>query len=120
MSEPRPIEPTNDCTPQRVYGTYEQTLFLGCSVMSFSTTAGWNGQASEVTVELARDPCKPPADKPKKYWTYNLASGSLISELGLNWYDADPGFTRPNCGAPVYFRVADFEYSGLIQGWKIK
>ena len=120
MSEPRPIEPTNDCTPQRVYGTYEQTLFLGCSVMSFSTTAGWNGQASEVTVELARDPCKPPADKPKKYWTYNLASGSLISELGLNWYDADPGFTRPNCGAPVYFRVADFEYSGLIQGWTIK
>ena len=38
-------------------GPYEQTLFLGCSVLSFSASAGWNGQASELTVELAQDTC---------------------------------------------------------------
>ena len=40
--------------------------------------------------------------------------------VAQQWTGADPGFTYPNIGAPAYFRVADFEYAGIIQGWTIK
>tara|TARA_Y100000593_G_scaffold78548_1_gene145971 strand:+ start:2017 stop:6522 length:4506 start_codon:yes stop_codon:yes gene_type:complete len=107
----------NECVPQNVYGPYEQTLFLGCSVISFSASAGWNGQASELTVELVADNCGVPAGAtPKKYWAYK----NTIYNLAQNWTDADPGFTYPNIGAPAYFRVANFEFSGLIQAWTEK
>jgi len=109
---------TNECSVVNpaVYGPYKQTIFLGCSVLGFTATAGWNGQNSEVTVELAQDTCSPPADRPKRYW----ANPTTIFQVAQLWYGADPGFTFPNIGAPVYFRVEDFEYSGLIQGWTIK
>jgi len=103
------------CTPQSVYGGYRQTLFLGCSVLSFSATAGWNGSSSEVTVELAADRCASPPGYSKEYW-----AGHGVYVTPQYWTAADPGFTFPNVGAPVYFRVADFEYSGLIQGWTVK
>lgn len=50
---------TNECSVVNpaVYGPYKQTIFLGCSVLGFTATAGWNGQNSEVTVELAQDTC---------------------------------------------------------------
>ena len=109
---------TNECSVVNpaVYGPYKQTIFLGCSVLGFTATAGWNGQNSEVTVELAQDTCSPPVDRPKRYW----ANPTTIFPVAQLWYGADPGFTFPNVGAPVYFRVEDFEYSGLIQGWTIK
>ena len=61
---------TNECSVVNpaVYGPYKQTIFLGCSVLGFTATAGWNGQNSEVTVELAQDTCSPPVDRPKRYW----------------------------------------------------
>ena len=31
------------CTPANLYGPYEQTLFLGCSVLGFTASAGWGG-----------------------------------------------------------------------------
>ena len=108
--------PKNNCAPQNVYGPYRQTIFLGCSVLSFSASAGWNGSASEVTVELAPDPCASPAGHYKEYW----ANSTVIFPTAQQWTAADPGFTEPNIGAPAYFRVADFEYTGLIQSWTIK
>ena len=106
----------NLCTPQPIYGPYKQTVFLGCSVLSFSATAGWNGQSSEVTVDLAQDTCESPEGTYKEYWS----NVSTIFPVAQQWTGADPGFTYPNIGAPAYFRVADFEYSGIIQGWTIK
>ena len=32
-----------------------QTLFLGASVVSFSSNVGWGGKASSLTVELIED-----------------------------------------------------------------
>ena len=57
------------CTPQSLYGPYEQTLFLGCSVLGFTATAGWGGQTSEVSVELIEDTCNAKAGYYKRAWT---------------------------------------------------
>ena len=106
-----------------IYGPYRQTLFLGCSVLSFSASAGWNGQNSEVTVELARDECESPEGHYKELWTdqYGNAIYTELTDVALRTTsNPDPGFTYPNIGAPVYFRVADFEYSGILQGWTVK
>lgn len=98
----------NTCTPQTVYGGYDQTLFLGCSVMSFTASAGWGSQSSNLTVNLVKDTCA----GPKVYW-----DGTLTRQ---SWTAADPGFlglTYRIVGCPVYFRVADFEFSGIVQSW---
>jgi len=103
----------NDCSPERVYGGFEQTLFLGSSVSSVSASAGWNEQASDVTVTLVDDPCPAPAAKPKVYWNSGLNKRTTTA--------ADPGFigeTVNIIGTPVYFRVGDFEYSGIVQSWE--
>lgn len=101
----------NLCTPQNKYGSFDQTLFLGCSVLSFSANAGLNEQSSEVTVELAQDPCL----TQKTYIPTNTLSFTPIAQTL-----ADPGFTNPALGSPVYFRVADFEYAGILQSWTKK
>ena len=101
----------NLCSPQNVYGSYNQTLFLGCSVLSFTASAGWNEQASEVTVELVQDPC------PSLKTHFNTNISSFVPTV---LYQSDPGFTEPNIGAPAYFRVADFEYAGIIQSYTRK
>lgn len=36
-------------------GPFNQTLFLGCSVTSFSTNLGWGGESSTCTVTLTKD-----------------------------------------------------------------
>ena len=102
------MPPQNNCTPSTVYGPFEQTLFLGCSVLNFTANAGWNEQASDVTIDLVQDPCS--ATKtyiPTNLGVFNPATATL----------ADPGFTDPNIGAPAYFRVAGFEYAGIIQSY---
>ena len=103
------------CSPQNVYGSFEQTQFLGCSVLSFSANAGMNEQSSEVTVELVQDHCV----SPKVYFPTDggSAAGSFTA---TSHTEADPGFSFPALGAPVYFRVADFEYCGILQSWNQK
>jgi len=39
---------------------YSQTLFLGCSIQSFTVGLGWGAEGSRLTVELVRDTCKYP------------------------------------------------------------
>ena len=97
----------NECSPNSLYGPLVQTIFLGASVQSFSASAGWNEQGSSLTVELAEDPCIGP-----KVWYDNgvRRSGDI----------ADPGFVYPTPGVPVYFRIEDFEFAGLVQDWTQK
>ena len=97
----------NVCTPENVFGGFNQYLFLGCSIMGFSGSSGWNGQQSEITVQLVEDTCESPDGKPKKYYDEKLQL--------QDWTDPDPGFyglTNEIIGCPVYFRVNDFEFSG--------
>jgi hypothetical protein len=105
----------NSLSPQSVYGPFKQTLFLGCSVGSFSTTVGWGGQVSELTVQIVPDHST--SAEGKEYYDASLTKKS--------WYAADPGYTYgfvgdnyEIIGCPVYFRVADFEFSGIIQSWE--
>ena len=88
-----------------VVGPFKQTMFLGCSVTSFSSSAGWNEQETSITVELVQDPCAG-----TKY-RYPLPGQEVL------WSDADPGFQTPDIGGPVYFRLGDFEFAGVVQSW---
>ena len=103
----------NLCGPQSIYGSYQQTLFLGCSVLGFTASAGWNGQQSEITIELVKDDCV----AEKEYWATTWPARQATPQIHNG---ADPGFTFPQIGAPAYFRVQNFEYAGLIQAWDEK
>lgn len=99
----------NNCSPSSIYGDFEQTLFCGCSVIDFAVQVGWNEQSSSLTVNVAEDPC---SGTVKKYWDETLTAQTTTA--------ADPGFIYPDVGSPAYFRVADFEYCGIIQSWTEK
>jgi len=91
-------------------GPFKQTIFLGCSVASFSASVGWNEQNTNIDVRLVYDPC-PSADG-KYYW-----DASLVRQTS---FDPDPGFLGEQqeiIGCPAYFRVGDFEFCGIIQNW---
>ncbi len=103
----------NNCTPANVYGPINHWLFLGCSVMSFSASVGWNGQEGSLTVQLVEDNCTAPAEHPKHYMD------SLLTEQTTT--AVDPGFyglSYDIIGTPVYFRVDEFEFAGLVQSWE--
>jgi len=70
-----------------------------------------NEQSSEVTIELVQDHCV----SEKIYFPTDAPSFVATTHT-----EADPGFSFPELGAPVYFRVADFEYSGILQSWNKK
>ena len=91
----------NLCGPQSIYGSYQQTLFLGCSVLGFTASAGWNGQQSEITIELVKDDCV----AEKEYWATTWPARQATPQIHNG---ADPGFTFPQIGAPAYFRVQKF------------
>jgi hypothetical protein len=99
----------NNCSPSGIYGAFEQTLFCGCSVIDFAVQVGWNEQSSSLTVNIAEDTC---SGNVKKYWDETLTAQTTT--------DADPGFIYPDVGSPAYFRIADFEYCGIIQSWTEK
>lgn len=94
----------------------EQTLFLGCSVKSFSCNLGWGEQSTEVRVQIAKDPCS----GEKIYYDITQSTPRQV------YNGVDPGFyiygdgedEPPRLGSPVYFRYADFEFCGLLQSWK--
>lgn len=99
------------CTPKRIYGgEFSQTLLLGCSIMNITASIGWNEQQSEVDINLVQDPCSAPEDFPKVYYDKNLVRKTTTSP--------DPGFTYPAIGSPIYVRVEDWEFSGLLQSYE--
>ena len=55
--------PFDACLPINLVGPFQQTMFLGCSIASFSASVGWSSQASELTVQLVQDPCANSAGK---------------------------------------------------------
>lgn len=121
-----PVKDT--CTEQ-----FQQHIFLGLSVSDFSASAGWSQQTTEVTITLVEDPC--PSTDGKVCYDNDLDRQII--------YTADPGFVGENryqrangslysacspenvgdtlirtridiVGLPAYFRLGDFEYTGII------
>lgn len=90
-------------------GPFEQTLFLGCSIVSFTANAAWDNESSSMTVQLVKDDCI----TSKVYWDVHLDKKTENI--------ADPGFIGLDydiVGCPVYFRLGEFEFSGLVQKWE--
>ena len=107
------------CSPL-VFGPYSQTLFLGCSVVDFSCSLGWNEQVSQMTVNLVRDTCTKPAGSGAVCYDLDTKSalGLDLTLEEVTTYAADPGFTEPSPGDPVYFRMGpNFEFCGIVQSW---
>jgi len=104
------MPPKNSCTPQSIYGGYTQTLFLGMSVLDFSATAGWNEQASTVTIKLVKDECGGPRD----YFDDNFNW-----QTSVDFPAGDPGFNNAPIGSAAFFKVENFEFAGLIQSYNI-
>ena len=105
----------NPCTPATVFGGFNHTLFLGCSIVEFSVSMGWNEQVSELTVILVEDTCTAPEASPKHYYDLDLNKQTTT--------DVDPGFFGEQydiIGIPVYFRAGEFEFSGMVQSWEKK
>ncbi len=95
------------CTPTRIYKPVDSRyLFLGCSITKIEASIGWNEQISEVDVELVQDPC---SGEEKIYFDANLVQKTTTA--------ADPGFRFPNMGSPVFLKLDDFEFAGLIQSY---
>ncbi len=75
---------------------YSQTLFLGCSIQSFTVGLGWGGEGSRLTVELVRDTCKYPhlinnqgqtisrSNSPNDYTTRRRNSSFEFDENGID------------------------------------
>ena len=124
----------NLCGPSSLYGPEEQTIFLGISVLTFTASVGWNEQVSQLNVQLVEDPCISTTDK--VYWDSNLnrqttkaADDGFLGED--RWERADGSQYSGNqegsdtkisdaielIGLPAYFRIGDFEFSGLISAW---
>ncbi len=111
-----------------------QTLFLGCSITSFSTSLGWGGTQSEISVSLVEDNC---AGTKLYYTTCLTASSGTMADLGFfgeDRYQRADGSQYSSCikedaadtkirnavniiGLPVYFRLGSFEYAGIVSDW---
>lgn len=94
------------CLPQNIYGPIPQVLFLGLTVKGFTASAGWNEQGSTLTVTLVYDPCL----GSRKYCTPAL---TYVEDI----FQGDPGWNGAPVGSPVFFKVEDFEFSGIIQSY---
>lgn len=88
-----------------IYGPFSHTLFLGASIVRFSSRIGWNSEDSTCDVELVNDLCS--SNK-----VYYACDGSAQIHNGPD------SFTPPVLGAPVYFKFANFDFSGIIRNWK--
>ena len=95
--------------------SFEQTLFLGASIMSYSVNLGYGEQGSNLTVELVEDQC---VGNSRTYYKghNNLKWGNSSTLEPITTTRAD-NFDPPPVGSCVYFRVGDYEFCGILQGW---
>jgi hypothetical protein len=113
----------------------DQTIFLGLSISSFSANLGWDSQLSSVDVVLVEDAC---SGNSRKAYDECLNVHTITAPdqgfYGENRYQRLDGSYYSNCvaesgsdtlvrakmnliGLPVYFRVGEFEYSGILTEW---
>jgi len=113
------------CTPQKYFGPYKQTLFLGLSVRDFSVSAGLNEQYTTLTVNLVEDTCSGVRD---------YIDENFIWQTGVSFNSGDPGLNNAPVGSPAIFKIAEtftpsedpinraiedpgFEFAGIVQSY---
>jgi len=113
----------------------QQTLFLGCSISSFSASMQWNAGQSDLSVVLREDQC---AGQRVWYTTALNVSSGVTADLGFfgenRYRRASNGTEYSSCikedaadtlvrsaidlaGTPIYFRLGSFEFAGLLSDW---
>ena len=111
-----------------------QTLFLGCSIVDFSTSLQWGDGVSDLNVNLVADFC--PGARIYYDSCLNAQSGNY-EDLGFvaeDLYQRVDGTKYSSCikedvsdtklrdrveiiGCPVLFKYGSFEYSGIVSDW---
>lgn len=86
-------------------GPFVQTLFLGASIVQFSSKIGWNTDQGELQVDLVEDPCR----DAKLY--FNSCGQANLTYL-------PDRFNPPILGSPVCFIYGSFTYSGILDSWE--
>lgn len=105
----------------RIFAPIEyQEVFCGCSIGNIGAQIGWDEQTSSLNIKLYPDPCSPTGENFKR--TFDLQTKAALGfteDLSEKIYQAaDPGFTYPDPGTPLYLRVGDnFEYGGIVQSY---
>jgi hypothetical protein len=85
------------CSPANIYGPLPQATFFGCSVVSFSTSIGWNEQSSELTVKLVED-CNQTFSHPKIGTPHTFTMGDFkFRGILESWIES-----RDSGGNPIY------------------
>lgn len=111
----------NLCSPNNIYNIGDaQYMFLGCSIMSATCTVGWGNQVTQVTVNLAQDTCAVPVGgNPKVYYDAKLIRRTTYAaDPGPYIYTLDSDYPKaPPVNSPVYFRLGEFEFCGIIQSF---
>lgn len=123
-----------NCTPQRIFGTYEQTLFLGMTIQDFSASVGWDNQYTTLAINLVQDDC------PGYRWYFKVHPDD---DIHWTWEyeeftEGDPGYNTADVGSPVLFKIGEtreldenglptntviskgFEFAGVIQSVNVK
>ena len=79
-----------------VNGPFEQTLFLGCSIVNFNVNLGWGGENSTLTVTLVEDDAYHWNDPLSQYNT-QIMRNTLTTPASFDGYATNPGVgdTRP-------------------------
>lgn len=90
-----------------------QTLFLGASISRFDVNIGWGSQETSLTISLVEDTF---TTTTKTYWSSRVGNSPVIYSEAQTTTAAD-SFSPPDVGSPVYFRIGDFAFSGVLQGW---
>lgn len=75
---------------------FTQTKFLGATVRSFTTSAGWNDQSSHLTISLVEDPA--------------------VEDDFLLKTDSAANFQGQMIGTARSFQMGDFRFDGIILG----
>jgi hypothetical protein len=83
-----------------------QTLFMGASIVSFSSKVGWNSESSTLEVQLAEDKS---IGNPKVYY-----DGHGYPQI----YVGPDFFNPPRNGSCVYFQYGNFRFVGILQNWQ--
>ena len=79
-----------------VNGPFEQTLFLGCSIVNFNVNLGWGGENSTLTVTLVEDDAYHWNDPLSQYNT-QIMRDTLTRPASFDGHATNPGVgdTRP-------------------------
>lgn len=98
-----------------------QNVFCGASIRAdqpISWRLGYNEDVSSMTIHLAVDSCPTTGTKICHDLQTKAALGATLDLSPFEFQTGDPGFTQPQPGEPVYFRIGDnFDFGGIVNSW---